>query len=228
MAIEQITFPELVHKMYSEKHGNRPEYRIEGVSYHFSQTRVVEDGPLIPVLATNFTPPWFDRIRTGILYFEVNGVNYMMRRSLDTHEAHGYAVGIFEVYNFDVNKLDDPNVTDDLQEIHASQVLVPSDIDGARIIGSWVADSGLRSRINEFFEATRTDEGRLRVDKLMRLRKAPFEKSNYPSVGKYTYQGVVKAAAQEERGYGRPFTEEDVEWLQTFMRNKGVPIPEIE
>lgn len=153
----------------------------------------------------------------------------------------------FQAYDFDVSRIADPEYIEDIYEIRPGSVPAAHDQSEAVALGSWVSDEHLRNRINEWFHATVVDrrgpfpEERKRaadVKKFVQLRRAPFNDVDVPGFGEYTYNGVKKEAIEGHVGsYSMSkdgtrvdhilhmFTMEDLEWLETFMRNRGIPIP---
>ena len=213
-----VSFEQLVDQMYRKMSGDGQSYL--GATFLFSSMQA-ENDLFIPVLEAHLNPPWKDGTgrETGILLFEVNGI--------DWYRSPYFQFDFFDAYDFDVDKLGDPSIIEDLERISAKGVLVPSDIDGTRSIGSWVADGHVRSRINEYFEARKDYKRRKQVEKYMMLRQAPFNTVNDPISGRYTYQGVAQEASKHPSA-PRAFTEHDLRWLQDYTRNRGIPIPSVQ
>lgn len=228
--IQSITFDEMVVNLYKERSGFKKEPKGKGRGCYFTKVQTIQNQPYEPYLYARVTPPMISRAREGIgnLLFSINSPNnFKWTETMDNRAD--LAAGFFEVYDFDVSKLNNSSVTDDLIEIRPGQVLVPNNDADAKTIGSWVTNSHVRARINEY---SGDYEKRQHIKKYIQLRKAPFEKHNVPGYV-YTYEGVKhEATAKTEMTTSgrapktfRRFTLEDLAWLQTYMRNKGIPIP---
>ncbi len=217
--IQPITFRQMVLNFYQERSGYRKP--PAGSSFYFTSEKVVQDGPYQPYLYASVDPPMINRGGdiTNLL-FDVNSANYL-RRPNDRDIVAGLAVRSFDVYDFDPAKLDDPTVLDDLRLISPESLLVPSNGHESQEIHSWVYDSAIRKRINEYFKSDRQYR-----NKYITLRKAPYVHDSYPGSDVYSYEGV-KLEATKINELVRKFTPTDLAWLETFMSNKGIPIPSL-
>lgn len=245
--ITPITLRDLAMQIYKER-VEIPE-KPRDMGYFFAATTEVENGPVFPTVGIYFDPSWVDRNRTRINLLKVNSIG-SVRIGQHSLQAGRLPAGVygFRVYDFPVAKVDDPTFVDDIKEIRAEEISVPANIDDATLVDSWVADPGVRDRINDWFVVSynvdKEDPGdflrkRDDVEKYVMLRQSPFNTHTVPGYGKYTYEGVVEDATRQFKSEWdfhinkmvdkpitfRMFTLDDVEWLETFMSNKGIAIP---
>lgn len=153
----------------------------------------------------------------------------------------------FSVYDFDanLNKLSDPKVTEPLIKIEPGQV--NGQLIGDNIMYGWKPDSHVVQRAGEWARAivnieedpSEFSKKSSEIKKYIQLRRAVLEGMNALGFGIYTYEGIKKEVIEGHPvNYGgaeltnpdlpkvlHRFTQEDLEWLETFMKNSGIPIP---
>ena len=243
--ITPITLREFAMQIYKER-VLAPEKPID-LDFFFAATTELEDGPSFPTVGLYFDPSWVDRNRTRLYLLKVNSIGSVR---VGQHSLHnGLATGVhnFRVYDFPVSKLTDSGYVDDINEIDAADIKVAANIDDAKQVESWVADPRIRERINEWFAATNNIDSidprefsrkHNEIEKYVMLRQSPFNTRNVPGYGIYTYEGSVEEATKQTKKEGdaasakmidKPvtghmFTLEDVKWLETYMKNKRIPI----
>lgn len=244
--VTPIRFEELANKIYTER-----SYRSEkpkDLQCFFVGTRIVMDGSAVPMIGFYCEPGWVDRMRTRINLLGVNGLEDI--RVGEHSLKGGFAEGVhtFQVWDFDVDNLSDPSVTEPIEEVIAKDILVAPDVQSAKGLGSWVADEGVKQRINDWFRVTFNDGSmkgaefstrKQRYDAYRMLRQAPYNTHDSPGYGIYTYKGVVEEASRKTKSVWNPnlgdmeevpitfriFTEDDVRWLEEHMQHLGMPIP---
>lgn len=228
--ITPVTFRELGMQIYKERVAH-PEKPLDYL-FFFAGTKVLMDGPEIPMIGFYCDPAWGDRIKTRISLLGVDSLSYarIPERSLKGGRAED--VYQFQVYDFDVAQIADPAVVDDLRPVEAQDVAVAANEDDAKAIGGWVADPRMRDRIIGWFKVHFNVDGEnpgefgRKKDEILNyamLRQVPFNTENSPRLGKYTYEGMLEEVAiRRDRG----FTPQHVEWLKVFMTNKGLEIPQ--
>lgn len=242
--IQTVPFSELAMQIYRQ-YSPKGEDLLHPPTF-FAGTKHIYQGPFIPAIGFYCDKPWIDRNSTKINLLHVNDIN---NQRIGEHAIKGGIaenVSPFEVFDFDVDRIGDNSVIDPLILVQAYSLQVPASVDEARKIGSWVADPRLRARINEWFAINFNNDQdpkvfsqrRSEIERFVRLRKAPYNKTDIPQMGEYTYQGVVKEATKETYPYWngretvqvpvtfRMFQPEDVVWLETFMKNLGMEIPQ--
>lgn len=230
-----VSFLDFAREDYKKMSGYR-KYP-DGITCFFGNyQRYQGDASNLPMLGVDCVPTWIDRMYTRIRLFGLDG-SYATRLGEKNFTRSGVDhLRTFNVYDLDITRLDDPTYTPDPIMIEPHMVKVYRDTNVARTEGSLVVDPGLRQRIREY--ALADDSGlkiRNFINKYWILRRAPFVTSNFPGGDSYTYQGVVEDVTSdtEKTAFGvrprtfRRFTPEDLEWLKTYMRNKGLEIPEV-
>jgi|SRR3989344_288577 len=254
-AISTVQFQQLALQIYDERvaHENKPRQMM----YFFAGTRTSMDGPHIPTIGFYCNPSFIDHSETKINLLGIDslqnsriGIHSILGIDLDDHTLSTSGpiadnVAKFRVYDFDVDKLGDPNVIDDLLDIDPAKTLVAATIDDARRVNGWVADPRIRARIHEWmslsFPRSKEDYNnefiyrQKQAKKYIQLRKAPFNKETNIYSSLYTYDGIKEEVIHGHRSLvtlnGKreieyDFTQADLEWLEEFMKNKGIPIPE--
>lgn len=230
-------------------HGGK--YQGYGLSV-FRYFKSPETGkPDEPQLSLGFSPFVIKGQTTAtVLFFPVNSARDAHPISIDWEELNlrrygsfdGFALP-FHVYDIDFDKIDDPTYLKECVEIRAGSVSAASNLHSAGKHRGWVTNPYQRARINEWFQADvqGTYENKERIKQYIQLRQTVFNIHNSPQFGDYTYEGVKddvingsfsSAFVSTESGL-KPlfqeafhhFTPQDLEWLEEFMKNKGIPIP---
>ncbi|MFI5265219.1 MAG: hypothetical protein ACHQT7_00555 [Candidatus Levyibacteriota bacterium] len=248
----ELFYPQYGGKEKAEQRsldGNLTTFLGTGFHYSFEE----ESQRYVPDVVLEFVPALYigGRRFVPVLALPVNGssqqgisLEVLKEKRHEEFDPNNH----FEAYDFDVSRIFDPEYTEDIPEIRPGSVPAAHDKGEAAKLESWVSDDHLRNRINEWFHATVVDrmgpypEERKKADqikKYVQLRQAPFNTSNSPGFGRYTYEGVKEEATKEfdqERNINtgrmedvpvrfRMFTREHLAWLETFMKNKGIQIP---
>lgn len=227
---QSLPFREMAINYYKTMAGGR---KPVGITPAFVATSL-EIGKLnLICIGANIEPPLMSRSAgwSDWIVFDVNSARTSQlpssEREKDINKRRSFFP--FEVYDFDVDKLSDPTVVDDFKPISPTNILVPSDSTGAQALQSWVIDPHVRSRVNEYYRGIRNQkrpDGKAYgdVEKYIKLRNAATAKFGFPGHGEFTYQ-QVKVEATGKVSF-RMFTEDDLAWLETYMTNKGIPIPQ--
>ena len=239
MAQEPITFEELGRRTLAPDFYAGAQYYL---LYSFSMRRPSAQNPetYFPVLWLCVNPGDSKRRSGSNTDFDF-GVKDDYHSKFLNEDATDLSFNVLKVYDFDPAKLSDATALDDLVTIDARNVLVAPNRDAARTMHSWVADPKIRERILAYADLTKDPVARDNAKKYVALRKAPFTKSNFPGNDEYNYQGVKHEATKEydeEENWStgkrtivqdpvrsRRFTLHDLTWLETFMKNKCIPIP---
>lgn len=219
--IQPITFEQLIQNLTKlrpqilsleqQKSGVKP-YRNYFFSYRFDDQQHIQ-----PLLVAYFDPPLSaGRVDIGM---QAYGVNNALIHRVYADQKTGKPVGdIFRqipVYNASLEELQDPAFIEDLRELEAKEVLVAHNENEARNLNSFVIDPKLRTKLEEYVQA----QGGL-VEKYARIREAATNKKSVPGYGHYTYQDIRDYSNRENI-----FSKKDLEWLETYMKNKGIAIP---
>lgn len=201
----------------------------------------------LPALRADFGKPLGDSNKTAKIFLNLNGdhpyavsgtyfPDWPINKFLD-----------FDVFDLDLEKITDASVS--LSEIRQKQLSTGKveiyDDGEARKHGTRVVDGHVRDRVMQYFENMRNrsmerrEEGKkhINVEKFRQLRNAATETTSVPGYGKYTYSDIRnEATAKYKREWNgkemvevpkeiRIFNEEDLKWLEEYMKNQGIPIP---
>lgn len=253
--ITTIPFKDLAARIYKERVAGQYEPRL--LAFFFAATAQGMNAPYdIPTIGFYGEPSFIDHSGSRI---NLLGVDSLHNSRIGNNQIKGICIdhgGIdvafgpraepistFSVYNLNPKKIGDATVTEDLVEILPDDVQVASTEAEARQIQGWVADPKLRERIIQWMEIKipkeedreGSYEKQLALEKFIQLRQAPFNTTNFPQGGRYTYAGVKQEAQFGHksnvtiggvRAIEHYFTQEDLNWVETFMTNKGIPIPQ--
>lgn len=234
---QSLPFSEMVVNLYKSRAGGKEP---EAIFPFFTATSPDPKKMDFVCIRAGIHPPLFNRAGLiDYLVFNVNSASHWEFPPEDKDVNKRRLMRDFEVYDFNVDKLSDPTVIDDFKPINPNYVLAPVDVAGARELQSWIIDPHVRARINEYYQGIinqkRPERGGYGdVEKYIKLRNAAVNKYGSPSFGSYAYRDVrVEATAKERMTTNgmepvtfRMFNEEDLLWLETYMKNKGLPIPQ--
>lgn len=227
-----VPLNEVGDRLYLDNHfGIAPESGL--IALAGSSSFVLDRGKPFAQITYHSDATWHDRGQTwGLLL----GVNSDGLTRLTRYVEHPPLV--INVLNISVEELPDPTMIS--SQIRPGDTLYTAAQSDATLLGSWVIDSIVRDRVNEWATTNRQI-----TEKWVALRNAPHIPNHGMSVardtGNFSYVNVRDEAEgqlptvwdplQAKSVPGRPshyaFMPEDLEWLNAYMNTLGKPIPKV-